>query len=42
VVLYFVGAVITHVRAHDMKGLTAPAGLLVVAIAVLTLAGLSA
>ena len=42
VVLYFIGAVITHVRAHDSKGLTAPAGLLVLAIVVLSLAGLSA
>jgi hypothetical protein len=42
VVLYFIGAVITHLRAGDVKGLTLPAGLLVVAVAALSLAGLSA
>jgi hypothetical protein len=42
VVLYFVGAVVTHVRAGDVKGLTAPAGILMVAVAALALAGLSA
>jgi hypothetical protein len=42
VVLYFVGAVIAHIRAGDIKGLTAPAGILVVAAAALSLAALSA
>ena len=42
VVLYFIGAVIAHIRASDVKGLTAPGGLLVVGVATLALAGLSA
>ena len=41
-VLYFVGAVVTHVRAGDVKGLPAPAVLLVLSAAALTLAGVSA
>jgi len=42
VVLYFAGAVITHVRAGDTKGLAAPGVILVVSAAALTLGALSA
>ncbi|WP_394427899.1 DoxX family protein [Streptomyces sp. SGAir0957] len=38
VVLYFVGAVVFHVRAHDRKGLIAPGALTVVALFVTLLA----
>jgi hypothetical protein len=41
-VLYFVGAVITHVRASDVKGLPTPMVMLVVSAVALSLAGLSA
>ncbi|MFC6022467.1 DoxX family protein [Plantactinospora solaniradicis] len=37
VILYFVGAVIAHVRAGDLKGLNAPLVILAVAIAALVL-----
>ncbi|MFF4486088.1 DoxX family protein [Streptomyces sp. NPDC001544] len=35
VILYFIGAIITHLRAKDTKGLPMPAVLLVVAVAAL-------
>ncbi|MFI0240539.1 DoxX family protein [Streptomyces sp. NPDC016845] len=38
VVLYFAGAVVFHVRAHDRKGLIAPGALTVVALLVSLLA----
>jgi hypothetical protein len=41
-VLYFAGAVITHVRARDPKGLPLPALLTILAAATLTLAVISA
>jgi uncharacterized membrane protein len=41
VIIYFIGAVIAHLRVSDTKGLTAPAVLLVLAIAALVLRLLS-
>jgi len=41
-VLYFVGAVIAHLRASDIKGLPAPTVMLAISAAALSLAGLSA
>jgi predicted membrane channel-forming protein YqfA (hemolysin III family) len=37
VILYFIGAVFFHIRAKDLKGLPAPAALLVVGAVALTL-----
>jgi hypothetical protein len=37
VVLYFVGAAIAHLRAHDGKGLSPPLSLLTIALAALVL-----
>jgi hypothetical protein len=41
VIVYFIGAVIAHLRVGDTKGLGAPAVLLVVGIAALVLRLLS-
>jgi hypothetical protein len=41
VVLYFVGAVATHLRKGDFKGLPSPLGLLIVAAVALTLRAVS-